>query len=171
MFPANFYMYFVTALIPLLVGAVYYNPKVLGTAWMKVNNFKEEDLQGANMLVIFGASFIFGVLISLTMGGITIHQGGMMQAMMPEVMEPGSEAMKEATAWMAKYGDNHRSFGHGALHGAFFTIFLVWPLMAINAMFERRGWKYILIHVGYWLISLSLMGGILCKTLVWNPLS
>ncbi len=169
MFPTNFYMYFVTALIPLLVGAVYYHPKVLGTAWMNSNGFKEEDLKGANMMVIFGASFVFGVLISLTMAGLTIHQGGAMQAMMPGVMESGSEAMQDANAWMAKYGNNHRSFGHGALHGAFFTIFFVWPLIAINAMFERRGWKYVLIHVIYWVITLALMSGLVCATLKYAP--
>jgi len=171
MLPTNFYMFFVTALIPLLVGAIYYNPKVVGGAWMKANNFTEEDLKGANMAVIFGCSILFGILISFTMAGISIHQVGAAQALVPEIMEPGSAAVQDFNAFMAKYGDNHRSFKHGIIHGAFFTIFLVWPLIAINAMFERRGWKYVLIHVGYWLISLSLIGGVLSQTLKYAPLS
>ncbi|MEM1124806.1 MAG: DUF1761 domain-containing protein, partial [Bacteroidota bacterium] len=34
----------------------------------------------------------------------------------------------------------------------------------MNALFERRGWKYIWIHTGYWFITLALIGGLLCAT-------
>jgi len=30
-------------------------------------------------------------------------------------------------------------------------------------MFERRGFKYIAIHGGYWMLTLGLMGGIICQ--------
>jgi len=30
--------------------------------------------------------------------------------------------------------------------------------MAINALFERRGWKYIGIHFGYWLLTFVALG-------------
>jgi hypothetical protein len=33
---------------------------------------------------------------------------------------------------------------------------------ATNALFERKGWKYIWINTGYWVITVSIMGGILC---------
>jgi hypothetical protein len=56
----------------------------------------------------------------------------------------------------------HRSFGHGALHGAIGAIFFVLPVLGINALFERKGWKYILINVGYWVVTLTIMGAIIC---------
>ena len=172
MFPENFYWYFITALIPLIVGFIWYNEKVFGTAWMKTNGFTKESLEGGNMAMIFGLSFIFGVLISFTMAGITIHQGGVAQTMMTtsESLAPGSPGAQEFNALMAKYGGNHRNFGHGALHGFFFSLFFVFPVIAINAMFERRGWKYIWIHVGYWTVCLTIIGAILCKMLSWAPL-
>jgi hypothetical protein len=63
---------------------------------------------------------------------------------------------------MDTYGDRFRTFKHGALHGGITSIFFVLPMIAIPAMFERRSAKYILIHAGYWFISLCIMGGIIC---------
>ena len=168
--PTNFYMYFVTALIPLAVGAFYYNDKVLGKAWMETNGFSSEDLEGANMAVIFGVSFLMSVLLSFTMAGVSIHQTGVAQVLFGAMGEGNQDVINDFNAFMGKYGDVHRTFGHGALHGAFYTIFAVLPVIAINSLFERRGWKYILIHTGYWLITLTIMAGVLCKTLEWAPI-
>jgi hydrogenase maturation factor len=35
--------------------------------------------------------------------------------------------------------------------------------VGINALFERRGGKYILVHVGYWIVTLALIGGVVCQ--------
>lgn len=165
---ANFYMYFIVALIPLVIGAIYYNPKVLGNAWMKSNNFKEEDLTGANMGAIFLISYIFGLLITFSLQSIVIHQGGVFSMLAPGVTEKGSEAYVLFMDLMEQYGDRYRTFGHGALHGGMTALLLAFPIIGTVALFERRGWKYIWIHVGYWLITLVLMGGVLCQTLRWE---
>jgi len=39
----------------------------------------------------------------------------------------------------------------------------VLPVMGVNALFERKGFKYIAINVGFWTVSLALMGGIICQ--------
>lgn len=164
-------MYFVAALIPLLVGAVYYHPAVAGKAWMNSNKFTESDLEGANMAKIFGLTFIFSVLIAFTMGGLVIHQSAVFQMMMPEVAVSGSATQAEFNTLMQTYGGSFRTFGHGALHGALCAVFFIMPIIGINSLFERRGWKYIMIHTIYWAISLALMGGLLCQTLQFAPLS
>ena len=61
--PTNFYMYFIAALIPLLVGTVYYHPKVFGNAWMKSNGFTEESLAGGNMPAILALAYFLGLLM------------------------------------------------------------------------------------------------------------
>jgi hypothetical protein len=66
------------------------------------------------------------------------------------------------TNFLAKYGNNFRTFKHGALHGTLLAFFIVMPVIAINAMFERKGFKYIAINAGYWIVSLALMGGLVC---------
>ncbi|MEM1124805.1 MAG: DUF1761 domain-containing protein [Bacteroidota bacterium] len=83
----------------------------------------------------------------------------------------GSAAQQQFNELMAQYGDHHRSFGHGALHGGIIALFAALPLIGINALFERRGWKYIWIHTGYWFITLALIGGLLCATLDYAPLA
>ena len=169
--PTNAYMFLVAGLIPMIIGSIYYHPKVAGGVWMKTNGFTEETLKGGNMAVIFGLAYLFSVMIAFMMASMTIHQGGAFSMMYPEVMESGSAAQVEFNALMEKYGENSRSFGHGALHGFFAAIFVVLPLVGIIALFERRGWKYVLIHFIYWLISLVLIGGVICSTLTYAPLS
>lgn len=169
--PTNFYMFFVAGLIPMIVGFIYYHPKLAGTAWMKSNSFTEESLKGGNMPLIFGISYLFSVIIAFAMSNFVIHQGGTFGMMYPEVLESGSATQQHFNELMTQYGDNSRSFKHGALHGIIYTVIFVWPLIGINALFERRGWKYTLIHVGYWAICLALMGGLICATLKYAPMS
>ncbi len=152
---------------PVAVGFLWYGNMGFGKKWMNVNGFIEEDLEGANMGLIFGLSFLFSAFIAFALSGIVVHQTAVFQMMMPEVMEAGSAAEGQFGELMAQYGGNFRDFKHGALHGAIITVFFVFPLIAINALFERRGWGYIMIHTGYWLVSLCLMGGLLCQTLIY----
>jgi hypothetical protein len=42
-------------------------------------------------------------------------------------------------------------------------IFIALPILATQAMFERKSLKYVLINAGYWIITLALMGGIVCQ--------
>jgi hypothetical protein len=65
-------------------------------------------------------------------------------------------------AFMADYGTVLRTFKHGALHGFMSGLFLAFPLIAINGLFERKSWKYIFIHAGYWTVSMTIMGAIVC---------
>ena len=56
---------------------------------------------------------------------------------------------------------SHDTFQHGAFHGAFMALFVALPIIGQKALFEQRGFKYVLINVGYWVVTLALMGGIL----------
>ncbi len=169
--PVNFYMYFITALIPLIVGSIYYSPMLAGNAWMEENNFTKEDLEGGNMVKILSLAYLCGIFISFSLTGIVIHQYGAFSMMMPEVMESGSSAMNTFNGLMTEFGGNFRTFGHGALHGVITALLFVFPIIATNSLFERKSWRYNLIHVGYWLITLALVGGVLCATLDFGTLS
>ncbi|MEM1124962.1 MAG: DUF1761 domain-containing protein [Bacteroidota bacterium] len=169
--PENFYMFFIAAFIPMIVGAIYYHEKVVGGVWMRTNGFKASDLEGGNMAVILGSAYLLSVVGALALSGLVIHQGHVTQIMIPEVFESGSATQQQFNDFMAQYGNRYRTFGHGFLHGSILSIFFVLPIIGINALFERRGWKYIFIHVGYWFITLGLMGGLLCQTLTYAPLT
>lgn len=156
-----------TALIPLVVGAIWYNPKVFGTAWMNAIGKTEEDLAGANMVLIFGLTFVFSIFLALGLSGVAIHQNGILQlfATDPSFTVKGSDINKLYNDIMNEYGARHRTFGHGVVHGAIATVILALPFIGINALFERRGAKYIFIHLGYWLITLVAMCGVISQWL------
>jgi hypothetical protein len=130
---------------------------------MKLNGFTEESIEEGNFALLLGLSYFLAVVLSFGLSGIVNHQPSVMQMMIPDVLEKGSEAHIMFQEIMDKYGDAHRSFKHGAIHGLIITVLFVFPIMAINALFEKRGWAYIRIHSLYWLICLCLVGGILCQ--------
>jgi len=159
----NYYLVFLTATIPLLVGFIWYNPKVLGTAWMNATGIKADDPK-PNMLLVMGLTYVLGLLLSLSLYQSTIHQMGLYAMFQgnPDVMNPATELGKTIAGLMEQYGSNFRSFKHGALHGTIMALFFAFPVLAINALFERKGAKYIFIHLGYWVITIALMGGVIC---------
>lgn len=46
----NWIAIFVSALTTLVVGFIWYHPKVFGTVWMKETGFTQEELAKGNML-------------------------------------------------------------------------------------------------------------------------
>ncbi len=165
----NVILIFATGLVPLIVGFIWYNNSFgFGKAWMAEIGMTEEELQRSFKPVkVFGSVYLFGVFIAAAMMPMTIHQMGLtsMLADDPGLQDPNSEISKTLTALLTTYSSNFRSFGHGALHGIIYSVFLALPLVGITALFERRSWKYIFIHVGYWIITFALVGGIICQFL------
>lgn len=161
----NFLLLLGAALIPMVIGFIWYNPKTLGTAWMEASGMTEEKMKGANMAIIFGLSYVFSLLIGLILNTIVIHQFHFFSILLnePGLTEAGSEMNNFVTNFMEKYGTNFRTFKHGAFHGTIAGVLFALPLIGTNALFERKGFKYIAINAGYWIISLALMGGVICQ--------
>jgi len=161
----NFLITAVAAIIPTVLGFVWYNPKVFGTAWMNACGFTEDDLKGGNMALIFILCYVFSFFLASTVNVLVIHQFGFFSSLYgePGLTEVGTETYQYAQDFMTKYGDNYRTFKHGALHGTLAGIFFVLPVLGTNAMFERKGFNYIAVNVGYWTVCLALMGGVICQ--------
>lgn len=64
----------ISSLIPMLVGFVWYHPKVLGTAWMNITGITDEKIKSSNMLLILGITLLFSVMMSMAMTSMVIHQ-------------------------------------------------------------------------------------------------
>ncbi len=148
----------------MIIGAIYYNPKLLGNAWMQSAGLTQDQLKGSNMAKILTMTLVYSFLASALLSFMVIHQLhiGSVLANEPGINDPNSEVAKYMKNFMDTYGDRFRTFKHGAFHGGFTSILFVLPMIAIPAMFERKSAKYILIHAGYWFISLCIMGGIIC---------
>lgn len=55
---------FVAAVLPFVLGGLWYSPVLFGKAWMRENRFSDEDLAGGDQPKIFGLSFVFFLLMS-----------------------------------------------------------------------------------------------------------
>ena len=154
----NWLAMLVAALSTLVVGFVWYNPKVFGGIWMRETGMTEDKAKGANMAMIFLMAVFYAFLISFILQVLVIHQYGALGMVGgdPTLAKPSYEA------FMTDYGDAFRTFKHGALHGFMTGLFLALPLVGTNALFERRSWKYTLVVAGFWIVCFTIMGAILC---------
>ncbi|MBU2949685.1 DUF1761 domain-containing protein [Tamlana agarivorans] len=151
----------VAAFSALVVGFIWYNPKVFGNAWIKSAGLSETELKGGNMVKIFGLALLFAFMLSSALPGIVIHQAGALSL----VGGDPTKALPSYDVFISDYANAFRTFKHGALHGVLTGIFVVLPILGTNALFERKGAKYIFINSGYWIVTLAIMGGIIC---VWK---
>ncbi len=158
----NFIAIGISTLVPIIIGFVWYHSKVFGNAWMKAADMNDEKIKGANMGAIFGVSIIMSFLLALIMQVISIHQVhfGSILMFQPDFKEAGSVSSELYKKIMDLYGHSYRTFKHGSFHGIIAGLLLVTPVISINALFERKGFKYIAINAGYWVVCLAIMGGI-----------
>lgn len=150
----------VAAIVPLVIGFLWYNPILFGNAWMRESGMTEEKIKNGNMALIFGVSLLLSIILAFFTQVLVIHQFGAMGMIGGDPAMAG--VLPSYQAFMDDYGTNFRTFKHGALHGFMAGLFLVLPIMGTNSLFERKSWKYILINVGYWTVSLTIMGAIVC---------
>lgn len=150
-----------SGLVPLVIGSLWYGP-LFGKVWMKEAEMSLEKIQGSNMIVIFGLSLVFSIMLALGLMPIVIHQMGVFSTLADSgIDKTGSEAHTLFTDFMTKYGTNFRTFKHGVFHGLITSILIFFPVIATNALFERKSWKYIFLNLGYWAVSAMIMGGII----------
>ena len=165
----------IAALVPTIIGFIWYNPKVFGTAWMNSAGLTTESSKGMNMPVVFGVSLLLSFLLAFSLQFVVIHQFGLFSMLMlgkdpnPELADKGSALYGHVKYIMDNYGTNFRTFKHGALHGVILGIFTIMPIIATGAMFERKGFKYIAINAGYWIVCLAIMGAIICHFMPYHP--
>jgi hypothetical protein len=161
----NFLTIAVAALMPLVMGFIWYGPMLFQNAWMKEVGFTKESMEGGNMALIFGLCYVLSFLMAFILQTFVIHQFGVSSTL----MKSGESALSGVDLayfndFMVTYGDRFRTFGHGALHGTMIGLLIALPIMGTNAMFEKKSFKYVMINAGYWTVTLALMGGILCQT-------
>lgn len=154
----NFLALLVAAVSTLAVGFVWYNPKVFGSIWMRETGVTEESAKKANMGKIFTMAVIYAFLIAFILQSIVVHQFSAMALVGgdPSVAKPSYDA------FMADYSGAFRTFKHGMLHGFISGLFFALPIIGTNALFEGKSWRYTLVTGGFWIVCLTIMGGIIC---------
>ena len=164
MLTINFSIVFLASLIPMIIGALWYHPRFIGAMWMKESGITEAQIKSGSILKIFGVSILFSLMLAISLEFVVIHQWHLHSIIMSEVdySDPNSISRVWLEETMNNYGNNYRTFKHGAFHGFISGLFTALPIIGIISLFERRSYKYIFIHATYWLITITLMGGVIC---------
>ncbi len=159
----NFIALAVSSIIPLLIGIVWYHPKFGGTTWMREAEISEEKMRNWNKLLIISNTIILGLFLSLGLYSMVIHQPHIYSAVMsdPSIKDPNSELSLWLQNFMSQYGQNFRTFKHGAFHGLVGSFLIALPIITINALLERKSFKYIMINWMFWAVCMIIMGGII----------
>ena len=167
MYPINFIVVIASGLIPLVVGFIWYNNKFgFGLLWLRESGLTIEDTQKGNILKTMSIALLLGIFIASSMMVWTIHQMGVQSLLMIDetaLKNPNSEVSLLMKSIFDKYSRSFRTFKHGAFHGMLGALLFALPVIGVIAVFERKSWKYIALHTGYWVVTLILMGGVICQ--------
>ena len=129
----NWLSLIIGALIPMVMGFIWYHKVVFGKAWMESVGMTEEKAKNANMLVVFGVSLVMAFILAFFFLNFN--------------NSPGQEGQYD-------------TFKHGAFHGALIAVLVAMPVMVTNALFEQKSFKNMVINVAYWILTLALVGGV-----------
>lgn len=154
----NFFAILTAALSSFVVGFIWYHPKVFGTIWMNETGMTDEKARQGNMLKIFGLTFVFAFILAFYMQVLTIHQLGVAGLVGGNI----ENAKPSYFAFMNDYGEAYRTFKHGVFHGLLSGLFISLPVIATNCLFEQKSFRYAAVTAGYWIVVMSIMGGIIC---------
>ncbi|MBO9199694.1 MULTISPECIES: DUF1761 domain-containing protein [Niastella] len=134
----NWWAVLVAGISSFVVGGIWYSPGMFGKAWMKDNNFTEEQIRkGGNKGKIFGFTLMFSLLMAVNLAMFLATPADC----------PANCAPKADIAW-------------GAMAG-FLTGIWTFCAIAIHSLFELKSWRLIFINGFYSVLALILMGAII----------
>lgn len=141
----NFMALICAALIPMIMGFVYYHPSVMGSAWMKANGFTKEGIGTGPKPAMYLLALLMSFMLAFFMWGWVTGGGGIDTFQVTDPVD----------------GHSYVTFGHGVFHGIAFSIMVLLPVFITMKIFEKRNWAWAFINWGYWSITVILMNGIL----------
>jgi len=151
-----------TALIPFLIAYIWFHPKVFGgDTWNTLAGLSTKQSNKKVKPVKLLLSIALNFFIAFGLYNLAVHQSGVFGLVSGNV-----DALKTGTAaaFLSEFGANHLTFGHGMVHGVIPGVLcFVLPILGYATIFERKDTKYLLVNLGFWTISLMLMGGVISK--------
>ncbi|MBC7778358.1 MAG: DUF1761 domain-containing protein [Phycisphaerae bacterium] len=139
----NWWAQIVAALMPMVIGFIYYHPKVLGGVWMRANGMTKESMGTGPKPIMYLLATVLAFMLAFwcRLQFMDIHQTSLNFDGTPK-------------DWV--------TYRHGIAHGIFYGLLVVLPIVGTNAIFERRSLTYVLVNVGYWTLTLAAICAIVC---------
>ena len=129
----NYLAVLVSAVIGMVIGALWYSPLLFGKLWMKLSGMTEKQLNEAKkkgMGKMYFVAFI-GVLL-----------------------------MSYVLAHFVDYTDS-RTFVQGMQTGFWLWLGFIIPILIGSVLWENKSFKFYLLNIIHYLVVLFVMGGIL----------
>ena len=126
----NYVAIIVGALSIMILGAIWFNPKVFGGPWAKGAGLSEEEANTMSPMALGG-----GLLMALIL----------------------SWAMSQYAGHTEK---DMSQFVHGLYHGIMLCVMFVAPVLISKSLFERKSLSWILISTLYWVVAITIMTAI-----------
>lgn len=125
----NYFAVLLAGVVSMVLGFIWYNPMVMGKAWMKEKGYTEASLKKAQseMGKYYGLSFVVSLITAYVLNHVMV--------------------MSEAF------------FGLPMLQTGLTTAFWMWlgfvfPVQTTNTIFGEKNWKLLGIDTGYQLIAI-----------------
>jgi hypothetical protein len=114
------------------------------------------------MLISFVCAFAIAFMINL----MVVHQYRLFSLFQDilDAMKPNAKIQLLLNGNEIDVWSKFRTFKHGVFDGLLASLFFATPIIVQNALYERKSIKYMAIHTGNWIVTIMLMGGIIC---VW----
>ena len=128
----NLWEVLLAAASAFVIGGIWYSPALFGKSWQRLVGLNDEQMQEANMIVIFGTSYILLIIAAL-----------FLSFFVEIAMMVGSSAIADAMA------------------GGFVCLVFVATSFGVNYLFARRPLKLYFIDAGYMLVAFIVMGFII----------
>ena len=132
----------VAALVPCIIGGLYYGP-VLGKPWLASLGKSADEMKPNQPILAYGLAILMAALVAISLNMVV-------QLVHKDVNDAGE-----------LYFNTFRTFKHGALHGALMAISFVVPVIISHGIFQKISAKNILLNSIFWIICFTLMTGIL----------
>ena len=156
----NFTASFFIAFVPLLLAAVWYRHGSLPLKWAKVSEISNPLKMGPlKILIAFAFSFflVYGHI------NLVIHQTGFYELFLTDILQGNAESKQIAENFLAEYGQKHRHFWHGVFHGVINAFAFALPFVGFYVFLENKGWRELVLHFSYWLLTSMLIGGLISE--------
>jgi len=122
--------------VSIVVGSIWYGP-LFGRAWMLYLGATPEEAKKMAGSAMMKKSYLIAFLSSVVMTFV----------------------MKNFENYTGVY-----TFSRGVIFGTFMWLGFVVPVLLSNVLWEKKPWKIFMIGAGYYLVLLSLIGGMVA---VW----
>ncbi len=155
----NYFAFFLISFVPMILGLFWYHPKSGIRKWSGESFIHPSKLSLPQIIFCFVLSFalVYGYINTV------IHQLGFYELFFTDIMLGSDEAKNIVSEFLGKYGDKHRHFGHGVLHGVINALIFALPFLGITAILDQKSKRYLIYHFSFWLITSAIVGGLIAE--------